>query len=65
MTGIDVTAGDALSDLHDKAARAAGIALRFAEMKDPVKDQLRRFGLFARFGETSFFTTIDEAVCAG
>jgi hypothetical protein len=31
-------------------------------MKDPVKDKLKRFGLFARFGEAAFFPTIDDAV---
>jgi hypothetical protein len=30
-------------------------------MKDPVKDKLRRFGLFTRF-ENSFFATLGEAV---
>jgi hypothetical protein len=33
-------------------------------MKDPVKDKLKRFGLFARLGERTFFATIDEAVSA-
>ena len=33
-------------------------------MKDPAKDKLKRFGLFARFGEERFFATIDEAVSA-
>ena len=27
-------------------------------MKDPVKDKLKRFGLFAELGEQSFFPTI-------
>jgi hypothetical protein len=31
-------------------------------IKDPVKDKLKRFGLFAQFGETRFFPTIDAAV---
>jgi hypothetical protein len=31
-------------------------------MKDPVKDKLKRFGLFARLGETVFFPTIGTAV---
>jgi hypothetical protein len=38
--------------------------LCFAEMKDPVKDKLRRFGLFTRFGEQTFFATLGEAVNA-
>jgi hypothetical protein len=33
-------------------------------MKDPVKDKLKRFGLFTRFGEKTFFATIGEAVNA-
>jgi hypothetical protein len=44
--------------------RAAQIDLCFAEMKDPVKDELRRFGLFARLGEQMFFPTLGEAVRA-
>ena len=42
--------------------RADGIELCFAELKDPVKDKLKRFGLFAQFGETGFLPTIDAAV---
>ena len=33
-------------------------------MKDPVKDKLKRFRLFAHFGEKNFFATIGEAVDA-
>jgi high affinity sulfate transporter 1 len=61
VTSVDVTAADALAEL-DKNLAAAGIDLRFAELKDPVKDKLKRFGLFTEFGEDSFFPTIDEAV---
>jgi hypothetical protein len=39
-----------------------GIELVFAEMKDPVKDKLKRFGVFTKLGERYFFYTIDEAV---
>jgi len=38
--------------------------LCFAEMKDPVKDKLKRFGLFTRLGEQTFFATLGEAVGA-
>jgi hypothetical protein len=31
-------------------------------MKDPVKDKLKRFGLFSQFGEERFFATLGEAV---
>jgi hypothetical protein len=41
-----------------------GVELRFAEMKDPVKDKLRRFELFDRFGPTNFYPTIGSAVDA-
>jgi MFS superfamily sulfate permease-like transporter len=61
VTGIDVTAGDTLAEL-DKALHAMGIELCFAELKDPVKDTLKRFGLFAQLGERYFFPTIGSAV---
>jgi MFS superfamily sulfate permease-like transporter len=63
VTSVDVTAADAVCELDD-TLHAAGIELCFAEMKDPVKDKLKRFGLFTRFGEQSFFATIDESVSA-
>ena len=61
VTSVDVTAADTLDDL-DKSAHEAGIELCFAEMKDPVKDKLKRFGLFARLGEQAFFPTMGAAV---
>ena len=61
VTSVDVTAADTLADV-DKALLDVGIELRFAELKDPVKDKLKRFGLFARFGEKKFFPTIGAAV---
>jgi high affinity sulfate transporter 1 len=61
VTSVDVTAADSLAEL-DEALNGAGIHLCFAELKDPVKDKLKRFGLFAQFGERSFFPTIGAAV---
>src|SRR5579864_1755363 len=61
VTSVDVTAADAVCELDD-TLHAAGIELCFAEMKDPVKDKLKRFGLFTRFGEQTFFATLGEAV---
>ena len=61
VTSVDVTAADILEEL-DCTLQAAGIALCFAEMKDPVKDKLKRFGLFSRLGEQRFFATVGEAV---
>jgi high affinity sulfate transporter 1 len=63
VTSIDVTAADAIAELDDTLA-AAQIELCFAEMKDPVKDKLKRFGLFPRFGEQTFYATLGEAVAA-
>jgi MFS superfamily sulfate permease-like transporter len=63
VTSVDVTSADAIAELDD-ALRERGIQLCFAEMKDPVKDKLRRFGLFDRFGPEGFFATVDEAVSA-
>ncbi|MDM0075640.1 sulfate permease [Variovorax sp. J2P1-59] len=61
VTSVDVTSADMLAEL-DQALHAAGIQLCIAEMKDPVKDKLKRFGLFARLGEAAFFPTIGAAV---
>jgi len=63
VTSVDVTAADAVCELDD-TLHAAGIELCFAEVKDPVKDKLKRFGLFTRFGEQTFFATLGEAVNA-
>jgi MFS superfamily sulfate permease-like transporter len=61
VTSVDVTAADILAEL-DETLHASGIELCFAEMKDPVKDKLKRFGLFARLGEETFFPTLGAAV---
>jgi glutamate-1-semialdehyde 2,1-aminomutase len=54
ITSVDVTSADVLDEL-DATLHKAGIDLCFAEMKDPVKDKLKRFGLFSRLGEERFF----------
>ena len=61
VTSVDVTAADIVAEL-DETLHGAGIELCFAEMKDPVKDKLKRFGLFARLGEKTFFPTLGAAV---
>jgi MFS superfamily sulfate permease-like transporter len=61
VTSVDITSVDMLAEL-DETLRATGIKLCFAEMKDPVKDKLKRFGLFKRLGEDAFFPTIGVAV---
>jgi high affinity sulfate transporter 1 len=62
VTSVDVTSADILADLDD-TLRGRGIRLGFAEMKDPVKDKLRRFGIFDRFQDVCF-ATIGAAVGA-
>jgi len=64
ITSVDVTSSDALAEL-DAKLQAQGIELDFAEMKDPVKDKLKRFGLFDQLGERRFFPTMESAVRAG
>ena len=63
VTSVDITAADIVAELDD-TLHTEGIELCFAEMKDPVKDKLKRFGLFARFGAERFYATIGEAVKA-
>ena len=45
-----------------KALHKEGMKQGFAEMKDPVKDKLKRFNLFDQFGEEFFFPTVSAAV---
>jgi high affinity sulfate transporter 1 len=63
VTSIDVTSVDMLNELDDALA-GAGVELVFAELKDPVKDKLKRFGVFQKLGESLFFPTIGTAVDA-
>jgi high affinity sulfate transporter 1 len=63
VTSIDVTSADMLAEL-EHSLDESGIELRFAEMKDPVKDKLKRFELFDRFGAADFYPTIGSAVDA-
>jgi len=63
VTSIDVTAADILAELRT-TLKAVDIELRFAEMKDPVKDKLRRFEWFSDGDEEIFFPTLGAAVNA-
>ena len=63
VTSVDVTSADVLAELEEDL-RESRIELRFAEMKDPVKDKLKRFELFERFGPASFHPTVGAAVDA-
>jgi MFS superfamily sulfate permease-like transporter len=61
VTDVDTTAADAVKDLLDELA-AGGMVLCFAELKGPVKDQLRQYGLLALIGTEHLFPTIGTAV---
>jgi high affinity sulfate transporter 1 len=61
VTDVDITAADILAEL-DRELHQAGIELCFARMKGPVKDHLKRYGLFTRIGMENFFPTIGQAV---
>jgi high affinity sulfate transporter 1 len=63
VTSVDVTSADMLADL-DRKLRAAQVELHFAEMKDPVKDKLKRFELFDVLGSDIFHPTLGAAVDA-
>ncbi len=63
ITEIDATAIDELVELDDFLT-LRGIDLIIAEMKGPVKDQINRYRLGARFGEERFMPTVGAAVDA-
>ena len=63
MTDVDTTASDVLEEL-DEALNAAGISLVFAELKDPVRQKIERYGLTRTIDPHHFFPTLESAVVA-
>jgi len=63
VTEIDMTAADMLAELIESLG-GSGVTIRFAELKDPTKDRLKRYGLFELLGAHSFFPTVGVAVDA-
>ena len=61
VTDVDTTAADMLVDL-DLELNAAGIHLAFAEVKDPVKDKIVRYGLLDTIDNRHFYPTIEVAI---
>lgn len=61
VTSVDVTSADMLRELCETLSRE-GIALHFAEMKDPVRDKLKRFELSRLFSDDRFHPTVGSAV---
>jgi high affinity sulfate transporter 1 len=63
ITDVDTTASDVLEDL-DEALNADGISLVFAELKDPVRGKIERYGLTRTINPQHFFPTVESAVAA-
>jgi MFS superfamily sulfate permease-like transporter len=61
VTDVDTTASDVLEEL-DEALNAQGISLVFAELKDPVRRKIERYGLTRTIDPRHFFPTIEAAV---
>ena len=63
VTDVDTTASDVLEEL-DEALNSRGISLIFAELKDPVRAKIERYGLTRTIDPRHFFPTIGAAVAA-
>jgi hypothetical protein len=63
VTDVDTTASDVLTEL-DEALNAQGISLVFAELKDPVRRKIERYGLTRTIDPHHFFPTIEAAITA-
>jgi len=63
VTDVDTTASDVLEDL-DEELNARGISLVFAELKDPVRGKIERYGLTRTINPAHFFPTVGAAVRA-
>lgn len=61
VTSVDVTSADMLADLK-KTLDDKQVELHFAEMKDPVKDKLKRFEIMQVIGNDFFHPTIGAAI---
>jgi high affinity sulfate transporter 1 len=63
VTDVDTTASDVLEDL-DEMLNAQGISLVFAELKDPVRRKIERYGLTRTINPHHFYPTIESAITA-
>jgi MFS superfamily sulfate permease-like transporter len=63
VTDVDTTASDVLTEL-DQELSAQDISLVFAELKDPVRRKIERYGLARTIEPRHFFPTIGAAVAA-
>jgi high affinity sulfate transporter 1 len=63
ITDVDTTASDMLEEL-DEALNAKQTSLVFAELKDPVRLKIERYGLTRTIDPRHFYPTIESAVQA-
>jgi MFS superfamily sulfate permease-like transporter len=63
VTDIDTTASDVLEEL-DEDLNNRGISLVFAELKDPVRRKIERYGLTRTIDPRHFYPTLEAAVAA-
>jgi high affinity sulfate transporter 1 len=63
VTDVDTTAAEMLIDL-DEELNASNIHLVFAELKDPTKDKIIRYGLLDTIDSRHFYPTLETAVGA-
>jgi high affinity sulfate transporter 1 len=63
ITDVDTTASDVLEEL-DEFLNGQGINLVFAELKDPVRRKIERYGLTRTIDPNHFFPTVGSAVNA-
>ena len=63
ITDVDTTAAEAIEALIEELSKM-GVTLAFAELKDFVKDRLRRYGTLATIGEDRCYPTVGRAVDA-
>lgn len=61
ITSVDITSADVLVETK-KTLQSSEIELCIAEMKDPVKDKLKKFEIFQFLGPDMFHPTIGAAV---
>ncbi|MGI5472297.1 SulP family inorganic anion transporter [Streptomyces sp. CA-132043] len=63
VTDVDTTASDILEEL-DETLNAGGTSLVFAELKDPVRRKIERYGLTRTIDPGLMFPTVEAAVAA-
>lgn len=63
LTDIDTTAAGMLAEL-DAHLERHGISLVFAEMKDPVREKIRKYDISHQLDKTDFYPTVDAAADA-